>query len=227
MKKGVLWFIGVVVVLGVIGNLTEDTSAEDKNKSSQTNETQGGELDSSEAKMVEVDPSDFNYYDMSVEEYMDESTSDRKEVAEEFVQFYDLPEVASQDFHSCLSYMVRYKSDELPIGHLLGWCKQDYDTDPMKLADNYVDHDKFESNFSGWDGSHIKLERFIEDNMNDPGSYEHVETRYRLVLNSEPKHAVVTTKFRGRNAYGGMVLNTVTAKVDVEEGTVLEILSQN
>ena len=158
MKKGILWFIGVVFVLGVIGNLTEDNSAKGESETPKANETQGDELGiGSKETVAEIDPADFDYYDMSVEEYMDESTSERKEVAEEFVQFYELPEAVSQDFHACLSYMVRYKSDELPIGHLLGWCKQDYETDPMKLAEEYVDHDKFESNFSAWDGSFVYL----------------------------------------------------------------------
>lgn len=227
MKRFAQWFLAVVVIIFVLTEIFIEESPASGAKNSSDAQASEGLDDTSKVAVGEVDPADFDHYDMSVEEYMGESTSERKEVAEEFVQFYELPEAVSQDFHACLSYMVRYKSDELPIGHLLGWCKQDYETDPMKLAEEYVDHDKFESNFSAWDGSHIKLERLIEDNMNDPGSYEHVETRYRLVLNSEPKHAVVTTKFRGRNAYGGMVLNTVSAKVDIEDGAVLEILSQN
>ena len=79
-----------------------------------------------------------------------------------------------------------------------------------------------ENQFSSWDGSHRNLERFIKDNMNDPDSYDHIETRYR----DEGNSLVVITKFRGANAFGGKVINTITARVDLE-GNVLEIISQN
>ncbi len=57
--------------------------------------------------------------------------------------------------------------------------------------------------------------------MNDPDSYEHVETRY----GDKGTYLIVTTTFRGKNAFGGVARNTVTAKVDLE-GNVLEIVSQ-
>lgn len=37
---------------------------------------------------------------------------------------------------------------------------------------------KIESQFSAWDGSHRNLERIIKEAMNDPDSYDHVETVY-------------------------------------------------
>lgn len=78
-----------------------------------------------------------------------------------------------------------------------------------------------EKHFSAWDGSHIGLTRVIKDSMNDPKSYEHVETRY----SDKGDHLIVSTTFRGKNAFGGVVKNTVVAKVDLE-GNVIEILSQ-
>ena len=57
--------------------------------------------------------------------------------------------------------------------------------------------------------------------MNDPDSYDHIETKFRDNGNS----LNVVTKFRGKNAFGGMVINTVTARVDLD-GNVLEIISQ-
>jgi hypothetical protein len=35
-----------------------------------------------------------------------------------------------------------------------------------------------EKQFSAWNGSHLGLTRFIKDHMNDPKSYDHVETVY-------------------------------------------------
>lgn len=37
---------------------------------------------------------------------------------------------------------------------------------------------QIEAQFSAWDGSHRGLEKVVKDAMNDPDSYDHVETRY-------------------------------------------------
>ncbi|MEO1208893.1 MAG: hypothetical protein AAFX78_05045 [Cyanobacteria bacterium J06638_20] len=74
-----------------------------------------------------------------------------------------------------------------------------------------------EDQFSPWDGSHNELTRIIKRSMNDPRSYEHVETRY--IDNGD--HLMVITQFRGSNAFGGIVINSVTAKVDLD-GNVFE-----
>jgi len=81
---------------------------------------------------------------------------------------------------------------------------------------------KIESQFSAWDGSHRNLERVIKESMNDPDSYEHVKTVYW----DRGDHLIVKTTFRGKNAFGGVVKNSVTAKVSLD-GQVLQILSQN
>lgn len=73
--------------------------------------------------------------------------------------------------------------------------------------------------FSVWDGSHRELTRVIKDSMNDPGSYEHVNTTYR----DSGDHLIVTTTFRGKNAFGAIVVNTVNAKVSLS-GDVIEVL---
>jgi len=80
---------------------------------------------------------------------------------------------------------------------------------------------KIEAQFSSWDGSHRNLERFIKQSMNDPDSYKHVETVY----SDMGSHLVVRTTFRGKNPFGGMVLNYIDAKVDLD-GNILEIIQQ-
>jgi len=75
--------------------------------------------------------------------------------------------------------------------------------------------------FSAWDGSHIKLTRLIKDAMNDPDSYEHDKTVYWDMED----HLIVSTTFRGMNAFGGTVKNTVKAKVSLD-GEDIEILEQ-
>jgi predicted nucleic acid-binding Zn ribbon protein len=75
-----------------------------------------------------------------------------------------------------------------------------------------------EAAFSPWDGSHRKLTQYIKDNMNDPKSYEHVETRYR----DDGDYITVMTTFRGKNSFNATVKNTVTAQCSID-GNVLSI----
>lgn len=78
-----------------------------------------------------------------------------------------------------------------------------------------------ESQFSSWDGAHINLEKSIKAQMHDPSSYKHVETRYQ----DKGNYIIVSTKFRGKNLYGAVVMNTVRAKVG-NNGEILQILEQ-
>ena len=82
--------------------------------------------------------------------------------------------------------------------------------------------EKVKNQFSDLYGNHPGLTELIKRNMNDPDSYEHVETRFR----DEGEYIFVITKFRGKNAFGGTVTNTISAKVDFD-GDVIEIISKN
>ena len=82
--------------------------------------------------------------------------------------------------------------------------------------------DPIKSQFSRFDGSHRKLENFIQTQMNDPDSYEHVKTG-RWGHQGTEDYYLVRTTFRGKNAFGGMIINSVTAKVRKSDGAVLEI----
>ena len=78
--------------------------------------------------------------------------------------------------------------------------------------------EQIQSGFSSWDGSHRKLEEQIQSSMEDPDSYEHVKTVYA----DEGEYLIVKTQFRGRNAFGGVVTNTVTAMCTLDgQGVVI------
>ena len=79
-----------------------------------------------------------------------------------------------------------------------------------------------EDQFSKWDGSHKKLTEYIKSQMNDPDSYEHVETKAATKSN----HILVVTTIRGTNAYGGKITTTYQAKCDKDTGDVLSISQQ-
>jgi hypothetical protein len=83
--------------------------------------------------------------------------------------------------------------------------------------------EQYETCFSPWDGSHTKLKYFIKDNMNDPGSFDHVETTYQDMVTV----LIVQTTFRGNNQFGALVKNTIKARVSADDQcTILKILSQ-
>ena len=76
--------------------------------------------------------------------------------------------------------------------------------------------------FSAWDGSNINLVVYVKQNMNDPKSFEHVETLYKDLGDK----IMVSMEFRGKNAFGGVVKNKVIASIDIN-GNILEVINGN
>ena len=72
--------------------------------------------------------------------------------------------------------------------------------------------------FSSWDGSHSNLKKWVKNNMNDPKSFEHVETTYT----DKGDYLLVYMKFRGKNSFGAKVLQTAIGTVDLN-GNVLSV----
>lgn len=66
--------------------------------------------------------------------------------------------------------------------------------------------------FHPWDGSHIAAEQAVQARMNNPRSYDHVGTTY--VDHGEGRGITVHMRFRGTNAFGGVVLQRAVVEVD-------------
>jgi len=81
--------------------------------------------------------------------------------------------------------------------------------------------EKIQQQFSSWDGSHRNVTDAIKRSMNDPDSYEHVETVYWILDDK----IVVKTTFRGNNAFGAKVLNTIRSEVSLS-GDVLKMTQE-
>lgn len=81
-----------------------------------------------------------------------------------------------------------------------------------KKAQEEERQEKIKSQFSAWDGSHKKLEQYIKLIMNDPDSYKHAETVYYDM----GEFLTVVTTFRGKNAFGGIVKQTIRGKVSID-----------
>jgi len=94
-------------------------------------------------------------------------------------------------------------------------------SEPQPRTKEEIRYDQIKTGFSAWDGSHIELTKLIKRTMNNPNSYEHVETTY----SDNGDHLIVSTTFRGTNAFGGVVTNRIAAKVSLN-GTIIQVLSQ-
>lgn len=82
--------------------------------------------------------------------------------------------------------------------------------------------ERIKKGLSSWDGSHIQLTALIKQSMNDPKSFEFdsIEVNY-----DGGDYLVITEKFRGKNAFGGVMPAWVKAKVDLD-GNVLDIVDE-
>lgn len=78
-----------------------------------------------------------------------------------------------------------------------------------------------ESGFSSWDGSHRELTKLIKSIMNDPDSFEHIKTTY----SDKGDFILVKTNFRGKNAFGGKVVNWVIAEASID-GKIIRVVEQ-
>jgi hypothetical protein len=72
---------------------------------------------------------------------------------------------------------------------------------------------------SGYDGSIRSVVKFVKNSMNDPDSFEHVETRTGFY---EKENFIVSMKYRGKNPFGGVITKYIDVKVDYS-GNVISI----
>lgn len=82
-------------------------------------------------------------------------------------------------------------------------------TEPKGIWTHWKEH----MGVSDYDNECFRLKlQYIQRNMNDPESYEHVETIYKF--NADTSRITVKTKIRGKNAFGAKVLATYVAVFD-------------
>ena len=83
------------------------------------------------------------------------------------------------------------------------------------------DEEKIKELWDPWNGSIPSLVRAVKQCMNNPSSFEHVETRASQGINGRTIDVIMT--FRGKNAFNALVVNTVYAKVNIDNCSVSEI----
>ena len=85
------------------------------------------------------------------------------------------------------------------------------ENEPEKpLTKKEIHEQNIQKLFSGWDGSHIKLTEKIKQSLNDPKSYEHIETTYRDL----DSFLIINTTFTAKNAFGGTLKKEVSVVSD-------------
>lgn len=68
-------------------------------------------------------------------------------------------------------------------------------------------------------GASPALIKYVRNRMNDPESFQHVQTLYV----DRGEYLQVSMKYRGKNAFGGTVTESVQAKVWFPDGRVSDV----
>lgn len=77
---------------------------------------------------------------------------------------------------------------------------------------------------SDFNGRHFGFARLVKANLREPDSFEHIETRITPV-NEDGEHQIIMI-YRGRNGFGGMNVETISAVISNETCDLIEILPQ-
>ncbi|EMH9465329.1 MULTISPECIES: hypothetical protein [Klebsiella] len=166
------------------------------------------------------DPADLRDKGTTLKQWRSMLKDDRLKFIDSYLAQEKIITSDTSGFYKCISQQSFTKNDEIKVDEALNWCKQDYLKNPSSLY-KMIDFDTFIGNTRGFDNSYIPITNYIKNNMHDPSSFKHLETRYRFVMNDSSPYAVVTTIYQGKNNYGVTVKNQITAKVDLISGLIV------
>ena len=82
---------------------------------------------------------------------------------------------------------------------------------------------ELKKNFSSWNGSHNQFVEEIKSRLNNPSSFEHVETSYK----DFGKNLQINMKFRAKNKFNATITTTAIGIVDAKTGKVLKASIKN
>lgn len=93
------------------------------------------------------------------------------------------------------------------------------DTIVAKPIEVLTRQDSIRKCFSSWDGSHINLKNSLIQSLNDPGSFEHVETTY------SDMGEIIKVKmiYRAKNGFGALILSEILVETDIN-GNILKVI---
>lgn len=125
-------------------------------------------------------------------------------------------------FYSCIGEHLFSKSETLLLEEISQWCERDTKREDYNSM-NYVNKASFEPYFSKWDGSYTPFVEYIKSMMNDSNSFEHVKTMHHFVSNTNNPYMQIKCRFKGKNAFGGVVTETWVAKIDDKTKNIYDV----
>lgn len=81
-----------------------------------------------------------------------------------------------------------------------------------ELLTNEARQEMIDKQFDPWDGAHIALKQYTRSQMDNPRSFDHVETIYYDDFDS----IRVYMTYRGTNAFNAIVTNRIGARFDLQ-----------
>ena len=103
---------------------------------------------------------------------------------------------------------------------------QDHERSLQKKAARDAElQEKINAQFSPWDGSHRGLVEQVKRILNDPSSFEHLETK-TLRGGSWPETFLVRMDYTAKNAFGGRLRKFVLVEVSSESGLIIKVLNE-
>ena len=82
---------------------------------------------------------------------------------------------------------------------------------------------RIEKHFSKYDGSCISFKSFIKENLKDPSSFEHVETRYN---DNNDGTVIVYMKYRAKNSFGAIVTEIAKCTLNTSSGEFSNVVTE-
>ena len=74
---------------------------------------------------------------------------------------------------------------------------------------------------SSWDGSYSDLKRYTKKILKDPKSFDHRETRITPIVDG---YQNVFMKYGAKNSFGGMMVETIIAKIRNSDCKLIQVL---
>lgn len=170
------------------------------------------------------DPADLRDKNITLKQWRSMDKEDRLSFIDSYLAQENIASSYAEGFYKCISQHSYTKNDEIKSDEALSWCRYDFLQNSSSLY-KMIDFDKFISNTRVFDSSYIPITTYIKNNMNDPTSFKHLETKYRFVIDNPSPYAIITTTYQGKNYYGAVVKNSLTTKVDLISGDVIKYLN--
>ncbi|MGE4273300.1 MAG: cell envelope integrity protein TolA [Desulfitobacterium sp.] len=217
------WGIGIGVcfalfIVGVAISPSEPsaTTSKDPAKEAAPAEKTPEQIAQEEAEAAKISPSDKELLLKAYSDFDPQQRTQYERIAEKYAKLTD---AEKEEFKANIERLNTEK--EAYVANVAEEEKKQ--AEAKAIADKQAAYQKWvEDQFSAWDGSHIYLVDLLKENLNDPKSFEHVETVYQ----DNGDHLIVKMTYRAKNAFGGLILQNVTARSDYATN-MISIISQN